>query len=73
MAPTPQGRIASHYYLSCDSMKTIGSALRPTLSDIDLLKIFSSSHEFINVRTRASEKLELRNLIGRVRLENLEC
>lgn len=66
LSPTPQGRIASHYYLSCDSMKIIGSALRPTLTDIDLLRLFASSHEFINVRTRASEKLELRNLIGRV-------
>lgn len=66
VSPTPQGRIASHYYLTCDSMKIIGSGLRPTLTDIDILRLFSSSHEFINVRTRSSEKLELRNLIGRV-------
>ena len=73
LSPTPQGRIASHYYLSCDSMKIIGSALRPTLTDIDLLRLFASSHEFINVRTRASEKLELRNLIGRVRCWCVGC
>ena len=66
MSPTPQGRIASHYYLSCDSMRVIGTALRPTLTDIGILRLFSSSHEFINVRTRSSEKLELRNLVGRV-------
>jgi pre-mRNA-splicing helicase BRR2 len=64
--PTPQGRIASHYYLSCDSMRTISRAMRPTLSDVGILRLFATCHEFQNVRCRRSEKLELRTLVGRV-------
>ena len=49
---TELGRIASHYYCTQESMSTYNKLLKPTLSEIELFRVFSLSSEFkyINVR-----------------------
>ena len=49
---TELGRIASHYYCTNESMATYNKLLKPTLSEIELFRVFSLSSEFkyINVR-----------------------
>lgn len=49
---TELGRIASHYYLTHETMATYNQLLKPTLSEIELFRVFSLSSEFkyLNVR-----------------------
>ena len=49
---TDLGRIASHYYCTFESMATYNQLLKPTLSQIELFRVFSLSSEFkyINIR-----------------------
>ena len=49
---TELGRIASHYYLTHETVATYNQMLKPTLSQIELFRVFSLSSEFkyINVR-----------------------
>lgn len=63
---TELGRIASHYYISHESMATYNQLLKPTLSDIELFRVFSLSGEFKNITVREEEKLELAKLLERV-------
>eukprot|EP00057_Strongylocentrotus_purpuratus_P018687 XP_011673161.1 PREDICTED: U5 small nuclear ribonucleoprotein 200 kDa helicase [Strongylocentrotus purpuratus] len=49
---TELGRIASHYYCTNDSMSTYNSLLKPTLSEIDLFRVFSLSSEFRHMVVR---------------------
>ena len=62
LSPTEWGRVASHYYLSHNSMKTYGELLSETVTDIDLFRIFSMSEEFKNIPVRSEEKLELNKI-----------
>ena len=64
--PTDLGRIASHYYCTFDTINTYNSLLKPTLTEIELLRIFSRSSEFKYVRVRNEEKLELQTLMEMV-------
>lgn len=63
---TELGRIASHYYCTHQSMSTYNNLLRPTLSEIELFRVFSQSSEFRNITIREEEKLELQKLMERV-------
>lgn len=63
---TTLGRVASHYYVSHTSIATYNEHLKPTMGDIELLRLFSLSSEFRNVVVRTEEKEELRRLIERV-------
>ncbi|XP_054766386.2 U5 small nuclear ribonucleoprotein 200 kDa helicase-like [Lytechinus pictus] len=63
---TELGRIASHYYCTNDSMSTYNSLLKPTLSEIDLFRVFSLSSEFRHMVVREEEKMELTKLLERV-------
>ena len=60
---TELGRIASHYYCTHASMATYNQLLKPTLSDIELFRVFSLSSEFRNITVREEEKLELQKLM----------
>lgn len=40
------GRIASHYYVTHHSMATYNTHLRPTMSMVELFRIFALSNEF---------------------------
>jgi len=63
---TDLGRIASHYYIAHNSMSVYNEHLKPTTTDIELLKIFSMSNEFANVTVRPDEREELKRLLDRV-------
>lgn len=63
---TELGRIASHYYCTHQTMATYNQLLKPTLSEIELFRVFSLSGEFRNINVREEEKLELQKLMERV-------
>ncbi|BFY98347.1 hypothetical protein BsWGS_01387 [Bradybaena similaris] len=60
------GRIASHYYITNESMATYNQLMKPTLSEIELFRVFSLSSEFKYLTVREEEKLELLKLLERV-------
>ncbi len=49
---TDLGRIASHYYITNETMSTYKQLLKATLSQIELFRIFSLSSEFKFVAVR---------------------
>jgi len=63
---TPLGRVASQFYISHTSMAVYSRHMRPSMSDIELLRLFSLSGEFSHITVREEEKLELVKLAGRV-------
>lgn len=63
---TEIGRIASHFYCTHQTMSTYNQLLKPTLSEIELFRVFSLSGEFRNITVREEEKLELQKLMERV-------
>lgn len=63
---TELGRIASHYYCSTETISIYNQFLKPTLSEIELFRVFSLSAEFKNITIRDQEKLELQKLMERV-------
>eukprot|EP00592_Proboscia_alata_P006048 CAMPEP_0194352806 /NCGR_PEP_ID=MMETSP0174-20130528/1245_1 /TAXON_ID=216777 /ORGANISM="Proboscia alata, Strain PI-D3" /LENGTH=2344 /DNA_ID=CAMNT_0039121105 /DNA_START=159 /DNA_END=7193 /DNA_ORIENTATION=- len=63
---TPLGRVASHFYISHASMALYSRHLRPNMSDIELLRLFSLSGEFAHITVREDEKLELVKLSQKV-------
>lgn len=52
MQVTELGRIASHYYCTYESMATYNQLLKPTLSEIELFRVFSLSSEFKYIAVR---------------------
>ncbi|KAK2712756.1 U5 small nuclear ribonucleoprotein 200 kDa helicase-like [Artemia franciscana] len=63
---TELGRIASGYYLTHETVATYNQLLKPTLSEIELFRVFSLSSEFRQITVREDEKLELSKLMERV-------
>ena len=63
---TDLGRIASHYYVTHHTIATYNEHLKPTMGDIELLRLFALSDEFKSIIAREEEKLELAKLIDRV-------
>lgn len=63
---TELGRIASHYYCTNETIATYNQLLKPTLSEIELFRVFSLSSEFKHLTVREEEKLELLKLLERV-------
>ncbi|KAF8886795.1 putative RNA helicase [Infundibulicybe gibba] len=59
---TELGRIASHYYVTYNSMMTYNQHLRPTMTTLELFRVFALSNEF----KLLPEKLELAKLLERV-------
>jgi pre-mRNA-splicing helicase BRR2 len=43
---TELGRIASHYYVTYNSMATYNQHLRPTMTMLELFRVFALSNEF---------------------------
>jgi pre-mRNA-splicing helicase BRR2 len=66
MAATELGRIASHYYITHGSMDTYNNLIQPSITTIELFRVFSLSAEFKYIPVRQDEKLELAKLLGRV-------
>jgi pre-mRNA-splicing helicase BRR2 len=63
---TALGRVASHYYVSHESISIFNEYLKPTLSEIEIFRLFSLSGEFKFIHVREEEKLELVKLLSRV-------
>ena len=63
---TALGRVASHYYVSHSTMATYNEHMKPTMSDIELFRLFSLSGEFKYIHVRDEEKLELAKLAARI-------
>ncbi len=66
MQSTELGRIAAHYYCTHETMLTFMQLLKPSLTEIELFRIFSLSGEFRHIFVREEEKLELQKLVERV-------
>lgn len=62
---TELGRIASYYYINYHTINTYNQKLKPWLSEVDILRIFSTSGEFKFIPVRQEEKLEVSKLIER--------
>ena len=63
---TELGRIASHYYITHNSMTTYNQHIQPAISQIEMFRIFALSEEFKYIPVRQDEKLELAKLLARV-------
>jgi pre-mRNA-splicing helicase BRR2 len=63
---TGTGHVASHYYIKHPSIAVYNETLRPNMSDIELLRLFSLSHEFKQLPVRNEEKPELAKLLEKV-------
>ncbi|RDW74063.1 Sec63-domain-containing protein [Coleophoma crateriformis] len=63
---TELGRIASHYYITHSSMLTYNHHIQPSITPIELFRVFALSEEFKYIPVRQDEKLELAKLLGRV-------
>jgi len=63
---TTLGRVASHYYVAHQSMATYNEYLKPTMSDIEVFRLFSLSNEFRHIHIREEERVELGKLAARV-------
>ncbi|GJE96304.1 Sec63-domain-containing protein [Phanerochaete sordida] len=63
---TELGRIASYYYVTYNSMAVYNQHLRPTMSMIELFRVFALSNEFKLIPVRQDEKIELSKLLERV-------
>ena len=63
---TDLGRIASHYYITHNSMLTYNHHLQPMVGMIELFRIFALSDEFKYIPVRQDEKLELAKMLVRV-------
>lgn len=65
-SPTSLGQVSSHYYLKPQSISIYNENLKPHLGVIDLLRIFSLSHEFKYIPVREEEKQEVAKLMEKV-------
>jgi pre-mRNA-splicing helicase BRR2 len=63
---TALGRVASHYYVSHESIHVFNEYLKPSMSDIEIFRLFSMSGEFKYIHVREEEKIELAKLVSRV-------
>ncbi|KAI1863835.1 uncharacterized protein JN550_009333 [Neoarthrinium moseri] len=63
---TELGRIASHYYITHGSMDTYNKLIQPSITTIELFRVFSQSAEFKYIPVRQDEKVELAKLLQRV-------
>jgi pre-mRNA-splicing helicase BRR2 len=63
---TQLGRVSSHYYIKYQSMAIYNENLKPTISQIDLFRLFSLSSEFKQIPIREEEKKEVEKLMLKV-------
>ncbi|KAK2078632.1 hypothetical protein QBZ16_003472 [Prototheca wickerhamii] len=66
LSATELGRVAARYYVSSRTVATFNDALRPSMTEIELLRLFAAADEFQHTVVRADEKLELARLLDRV-------
>ena len=59
---TPEGKIASEFYIKCNTLKNFSENLTGDLTSIDLLRVFTLADEFQYVTNREEELPELEKL-----------
>ena len=64
LQPTDLGRIAAYYYVPHQTVSVYNEYLKPTLSDIELLRLFAMSSDFANLAVREVDQ-EDQNLLSR--------
>ena len=57
---TELGRIASHYYVTHNSMATYNQHLKPTMSTLELFRVFALSNEFKLIPVRQEVSVMIR-------------
>ena len=62
VSPLNTGIVASAYYIRTDSVSSINHLSKPTMTDAELLELFSSASEFKHIIVREEERLELSKL-----------
>eukprot|EP00958_Prasinococcus_capsulatus_P026621 scaffold4916_cov371-Prasinococcus_capsulatus_cf.AAC.3 len=60
---TDLGRISSHYYVSHATIAAFSESLKPSMSDIEICRLFSLAEEFKFLVVREEEKVELAKLL----------
>ena len=60
---TALGKTASYFYLKAESVSVYNQHLKPSLSDMEILRLFSLSREFKFIPVREEEKIELMKLV----------
>lgn len=60
---TELGRIASHYYVTYTSMQVYNQHLRPTMSMLELFRVFALSNEFKLIPVSVYGRLSHKNLL----------
>ncbi|KXN85510.1 hypothetical protein AN958_11235 [Leucoagaricus sp. SymC.cos] len=63
---TELGKITSHPYVTYNSMMVYNKHLKPTMSSLELFRVFALSSEFKLIPVRQEEKIELSKLLERV-------
>ncbi len=63
---TELGKIASHYYVTYNSMMVYNKHLKPAMSTLELFRVFALSNEFKLIPVRQEENVELGKLLERV-------
>ena len=63
---TDLGRIASQYYITHTTLREFNEHLKPTMGEIELLKVFCLAEEFKYMVVRDEEKPELVRLMEKV-------
>jgi len=66
LATTALGRIASNYYIRCESIEVYNNMLNPILEDEEIYKMFTESQEFKQIKLREDEMPELFHLIEEI-------
>jgi len=56
---TELGRVCAHYYLTHTTIQTFNEHLKPTMSDIEIFRVFSLADEFKYMGVREEEQQEL--------------
>jgi len=56
---TDLGRVASYYYIGYNAISIYNDHLKPSMTDIELFRVFSLSPEFQYINVREEEKLEI--------------
>lgn len=64
LRPTELGRIASHYYVTYESMKVYTQNMWEGMHEVDLFRLFALSHEFAHVSVRPDETVQLQEMLA---------
>lgn len=63
---TALGRVASYFYVGHETMRVFNEYLKPTMSEIEIFRLFSLAGEFRQIHVREEEKIELSKLVAKV-------